>query len=340
MAKYITITAIAQKLGISHSTVSRALNDHPGISSKTKEKVKVLAAALGYLPNTSAYGFNKGASQLIGVIVPDLSTHFFAKVVQGMQSVLRQQGYSILLFDSSERMKTETEAIRTCIEHRVDGVLAAISEETHLFDHFSQLSQHEVPLVFYDRVANFFPVPKITTNDYQAAYKATQHLIDIGCKNIAHITASINLNNSNNRLYGYMDALKAAGFPILEELIHYYHLQPGSIDGFIEKALTSSPQLDGIFVFNDYAANYTVNVLQKHEKRVPEDISVIGFSDEPVATHMTPQLSTVKQAGEKMGQLAAQKLLSILQQHEPLEDERIVINPELIIRESTKRIWE
>ncbi len=335
MARYTTITEIAKRLGISHSTVSRALNDHPRISEATKQKVQELAKQLGYQRNTSAHAFNKGQSKMIGIIVPDLSTHFFAKVVRGVQSVLSQQGYCMLLFDTSESMQRESEAIASCIAHRVDGVLAAISMETNAFEHFQQLSQHEVPLVFYDRVANFLPVPKVISNDYQAAFDATNHLIDRGCKNIAHITASINLNNSNNRLYGYMDALSAANLEVQEDMIHYYRMQPESIDLFIESLLHKHPEVDGIFVFNDYSANYTVNVLRQHGKQVPEDIAVMGFSDEPVATHMTPQLSTMKQAGEKMGQLAAQKILSIIQNEEPMVDEKIIINPELIVRAST-----
>ena len=336
MARYPTITEIAQKLGISHSTVSRALNDHPRISSETKQRVQDLAQQLGYQVNSSAHAFNKGESKTIGVIVPDLSIHFFAKVVRGIQTVLDQHGYCTLLFDTSEKMESEANAVSKCIAHRVDGVLAAISMETTSFEHFLKLSKHEVPLVFYDRVANFIPVPKVISNDYQAAFDATMHLINTGCTQIAHITASINLNNNNNRLYGYLDALKSAGMEIDEELIHYYHLQPDSIDTFIENLLTSHPHLDGIFVFNDYAANYTVNVLQKLGKRVPNDVSVMGFSDEPVATHMTPRLSTMKQAGDKMGHLAAQKILAIIQKQEPMEDEKIVINPELILRESTR----
>ncbi|REE02011.1 LacI family DNA-binding transcriptional regulator [Marinoscillum furvescens] len=335
MAKYITIKEIAKQLGMSHSTVSRALSDHPRISAKTKEKVRKLAGELGYQANINAHSFRSSSSRLIGIIVPDLSIHFFARVVQGMQEVLADKDYALVLFDTKEQLESETMAVERCLRYRVDGILAAITMTTDKFDHFSHLIKQEVPLVFYDRVANFLPIPKVVTNDYQAAYNAVQHLIQRGRKQIAHITASINLNNSNNRLYGYMDALKDAGMNVNEALILYYKFEPAAIETFITKALKDYPDLDAIFVFNDYAANYSVNVLQKHGKRVPEDVAVMGFSDEPVATHMTPQLSTVKHAGEKMGQLAAQKLLAVIEKKEPLENEKIIIDPELIIREST-----
>ena len=335
MAQYITIKEIATKLGISHTTVSRALNDHPRISKATKEKVQQLAEKLGYRRNVSVQVFTRGESKLIGMIVPDLSIHFFARVVQGAQSTLSRHGYGIIIYDTLESLSQEIQAIQSCLDHRVAGILAAISMETTSFDHFLSLSRHDVPLVFYDRVANFLPVPKVVINDHQAAFDATQFLIQSGRKHIAHITASINLNNSNNRLYGYLDALSANNRDADEQLIHYYQLDPSSIDSFIERALLHQPDLDAIFVFNDYVASHTVNVLHRLGKRVPDDIAVMGFSNEPVATQMTPQLSTVKHAGEKMGQLAAQKIVSILAKQEPLVNEKIVISPELIIRETT-----
>lgn len=335
MAKYVTIKEIAQQLGMSHSTVSRALHDHPRISDKTKEKVRALADQLGYHTNMNAFSFRSNSTQLIGIIVPDLSIHFFARVFQGIQEVLAQHNYALVVFDTKEKLAEEINAVESCLNFRVDGVLAAITMSTATFDHFSKLIQHEVPVVFYDRVANFLPIPKVITNDYQAAYKATNHLISTGRKRIAHITASINLNNSNNRLYGYMDALKDAQLEIDEKLIHYYQFAPEAIEAFVRKALKAYPDLDAIFVFNDYAANYAVNVLQKLGKKVPGEVAVMGFSDEPVATHMTPQLSTVKHGGEKMGKLAAEKLLAIIQNEQPMTNEKIVIDPELVIREST-----
>ncbi len=295
-----------------------------------------MAKDMGYHVSGTANSFRNQESRLIGVIVPDLSIHFFARVVQGIEDVLSNAGYGILLFDSREQMATEVRSIQKCLSYRVDGVLAAISMKTDSFDHFVQLTKHEVPLVFYDRVANFLSVPKVITNDYEAAYEATNHLIQTGHKHIAHITASINLNNSNNRLYGYMDALKDAGIDIDENLIHYYELDLSSIDRFVTGLFHIQPSIDSIFVFNDHVANYTVNTLHRLGKHVPEDISVMGFSDEPIATYMTPQLSSVKHGGEKMGNLAAQKLLSLIRKEEPLTNEKIVIHPELIIRESTK----
>jgi len=269
--------------------------------------------------------------------VPDLSIFFFSKVIENAQKTLAKADYSLLLFNSGETLGEEIKAIESCLKHRVDGVLAAISMQTTTFEHFQKLLNHEIPLVFFDRVSNFLPVPKVIVNDHQASFDATQHLIDSGCKKIAHITGSINLNNSNNRLYGYLDALAANDLPIVESMIHYYEFQPSSIEQFLTKAIQEEPDIDGLFVFNDYVANYAVNVLFILGKKVPEDISVMGFSDEPVATYMTPQLSTVEQIASKMGALSVQKILSIIRNEEPLTNEKIVISPKLVVRETTRR---
>ena len=338
MGKFITITDLAKQLGISHSTVSRALADNPRISAHTKKRVRDLAKELGYQKNSTSHQLSKGKSQIIAVILPDLSIQFFSKVLEGINFVLRDSPYSILLFNTSESIDSEIKAIESCLKHRADGVLAAISMQTKSFEHFEKLIRHEVPLVFFDRVANFLPVPKVIVNDYQASFNATNYLIESGCKQIAHITGSKNLNNSNNRLYGYLDALTGKGIEINEKLIHYYDLKPASVDRFINQLILNFPNLDGLFVFNDYLANYAINLLKNLGKSIPNDISVIGFSDEPVATYMSPQLSTVEQIAHKMGALASQKIISILKHNEPVLDEKIIINPNLVLRETTNPI--
>jgi DNA-binding LacI/PurR family transcriptional regulator len=334
LATYPTIKEIGERLNISHSTVSRALNGHSRVSEKTRNAVLKVAEEMGY-PTKGARLPLKGQSRLIGVIVPDLTIHFFAQVVQGIQREAASHGYGVLIFDSQEQVDLEIEAVSQCIGFRVEGIVAAIAMNTRTYEHFEQLRKNEIPLVFYDRVVNFFRAPKVISDDYQAAFDATDFLIRSGCKHIAHITASINLNNSNNRLYGYMDALSAANMEVDESLIHYYEFETASIDAFVRRILKSETPVDGFFVFNDYVANYLINLLQKEGIKVPEEISVMGFSDEPVATSMTPQLSTMKQFGEKMGRLSAQKMISILNQEDAIVDEKIVIRPELVVRGST-----
>lgn len=334
----MTLKDVASRLGLSHTTVSRALQDHPRISVATRSAVKACAAEMGYMASTTAAHLAHGRSKLIAVIVPDLTIHFYARVIEGIQEILEKEGFSILLFNTRESLEAEELAVSQCLKHRVDGVLAAISRMTKTHSHFQKLLKHDIPLVFFDRVVNFLPVPKVVTNDHQAAYHATQHLILSGCKCIGHITASMNLNNSNNRLYGYLDALKDASIGVEEALIHYYEFDPASIDAFIENTLGAFPQLDGLFVFNDYVANIAVNALQRLGKSIPADVAVMGFSDEPVAVQMTPRLSTVQQTGAKMGQLSAQKMLALIGGHSAPDSEKIVIDPQLVIRDSTRTL--
>ncbi|PIB35728.1 hypothetical protein BFP72_10145 [Reichenbachiella sp. 5M10] len=334
MGKFVTLKQLASQLQLSHTTVSRALRDHPRISPATKLRVKQLASQLGYVPNVQM--MHQGQTRYIGVIVPDITIFFYAKIIETLQSLLSEAGYTLLLFNTQESETLERQAVRSCIEHRVAGVVAAISSSTKTHRHFEDLLQHEIPLVFYDRVVNFLPVPKIIADDYRASYQATQYLLEHGCHCIAHVTASIHLNNSNNRLYGFMDALKESNLEVNENLIHYYEMEPQSIEDFLRKTLHKYPQLDGITVFNDYVANIVVNVLLKFGKRIPEDISVFGFSDEPIASYMNPRLSSVQQIAPKMARLSAQKLLAIIQQEEPMESEKIVIHQDLVIRESTQ----
>jgi len=335
MKKYVTITDIAKQLGVSHSTVSRALSDHPRISDSTKKKVKELAKELGYLTNVSVKNFMKGESYIIGVLIPDLSISFFAQVLKAIQKTLAERDYSLLLFDNRESAEEESRALQKCMKYRVDGVISAITTKTVDFSKYEELLTHEVPLVFFDRVANFLPVPKVIADDYLASLEANKHLIQNGCKCIAHITGTINLNNSNNRLYGYLDALSEHEIESNEDLILYYEFDPDSIDKFIDKTLMNHPKLDGISTFNDYTAYHAVQALERYGKKVPEDVSVIGFSNEPIATYMRPKLSTVEQVAMKMGTLAATKMTDILSGNEEMVDEKIVLKPDLIIRDSS-----
>lgn len=335
MAKYITLKEIAHQLNLSHTTVSRALKNHPRISQETKEKVKKLAKEMGYIQNPHAQMMMNGQTKSIGVIIPDITIYFFSKIVETLQEKLSNEGYTLLLFNTQESEEKEKEAIKSCLSHRVEGVLAAISMSTKQHQHFEELLKHEIPLVFFDRVINFLPVPKVIADDYRASYEATKYLIDKGCRCIAHITASINLNNSNNRLYGYLDALKDNDIEVNEDLIHYYEMKPSSIEVFCHETLKSYPKLDGVTVFNDYVANNVITVLLDLGKKIPEDISVFGFSDEPIASYVHPQLSSVQQISPKMASLAAQKILSIIKHEEALSSEKILINQSLVIREST-----
>lgn len=335
MGKYVTISEIAQIFSVSPSTVSRALQDHPRISKSLRERIKNKARELGYLPNQYAHVLQQNRTYLIGVIIPDLTLHFYSRILKEIESFYADTPYGLMVCHSNECLDSEVKAVDKLLSKRVDGILAALSSESNQTNHFAKIVTQKVPLVFFDRVDHFLPVPKVLADDYHAAYKATQHLIHTGCKVIAHITASKNLNNSNNRLYGYLDALKDHGIAVRDELICYYKFDQSFIDAFLDKLSTHFPAVDGIFVFNDYVANQVVQRLLNDGKKVPEDVSVIGFSDEPIATYMKPRLSTVAAVARQIGLQASKALLSVIE-GETVPEEKIILKQDLVLRETTK----
>ncbi len=335
MGKYATLTELAKTLGVSTSTVSRALQDHPRISQKTKDRVWKLVKDSGFIPNQYAQILKDNKTYLIGVIVPDLKLHFFTRILSAINGVVKNTKYSIVLGHSEEHLETELTLIDKFIGLRVDGVIAALSRESKDVSHFEKLAQQEIPLVFYDRVANFLNAGRIISDDYKGAYKATEHLIKTGCKTIVHITASRNLNNSNNRLYGYLDALNEHGITVNEDLIFYFEFDHTTIQAFLDRVLKKYPQIDGIFVFNDYVANTAVHHLLKSGRKIPDEISVIGFSNEPISDYMTPRLSTVEDVAETMGQRAAKLLLESLANGK-IPSEKIVLEQRLVLKDTTK----
>ena len=335
MSKYSTLTDLAKSLGVAPSTVSRALQDHPRISKKTKELIWQRVKESGFIPNRYSQILKDNKTYLIGVIVPDLKLHFFSRVLASINHTLASTEYAIVLGHSEETILKEVEFVDKFINLRVDGIIAALSKESDEVNHFERAIKQDIPLVFYDRVSNFLKASKVIDDDYNAAYKATEHLIKTGCRVIAHITASKNLNNSNNRLYGYLDALKDNQIEVNEDLIFYFQFDHSSIQKFLDKTIRKYPQLDGIFVFNDYVANTAIHHLLKIGKRIPEDISVMGFSNEPISSYMTPQLSTVEDVAEQMGFEAANSMLKILS-GEQLESDKIVVNQELVLKDTTR----
>ncbi len=336
MGKYHTLNDLAKIFNVAPSTISRALKDNPRISKSLREKIQKKAKELGFRPNRYANILQTNKSRLIGMIVPDITLHFYMRIVKEVEQILSENGYELILANSNETEKQEKKIIQRLIEQRVDGILAAISFETKKTDHFKELLDLKIPLVFFDRVDHFIPVPKIISDDYQAAFDAVSYLISTGCSTIAHITGTKNLNNSNNRMYGYLDALQKHQIPVNDNLILYYEFDQSAIDKFLDKITVKYPNLDGLFVFNDYAANRATQHLLKIGKKIPDEISIIGFSDEPVASYMTPQLSTVQDISSKMGSLACNKLLHMIN-NDILLDEKFIIRQDLVLRGTTKR---
>jgi len=333
-----TIHDIAKKLNISASTVSRALNDNPLISEVTRKKIKKTAAAMGYRPNNLAANFRTKRTNTIGVIVPLINRHFFSSVISGIEDVAYTQGFAVTISQSNDNFYKETKIAQTLFANRVDGLIISIGMETTRFDHLKLFSERNIPLVFFDRMVEGIQAHKILVDDFGGALKVTRHLIDQGAKKIAHIGGPVNLNIYRDRRAGYLQALKEAGFEINESLIIHNSLRLNEGTKALKKLIETKIPFDAIFCANDTTALSSIIHLKKIGLKVPDDIAVMGFSNEPFSEFVTPSISTVKQPGVQMGRKAAELIIHQIHEKETsTEFETIIMPTELIIRESSQK---
>lgn len=334
----VTIKDIARELGISPSTVSRALKDHPDISPQTKIQVRELVEKLKYKPNAVALSLRSRKSNIIGVIVPEMVHHFFSSVISGIEEEAIQAGYNVMIFQSNESYERELLNVEALMASRVDGVLVSISKTTMKFGHFRELMNNDVPVVLFDRVSDELETDKVIVDDFSGAFDATELLINTGCKRIAHFAAPQHLKIGYLRQRGYISALEKHGITVDDDLIVKCdtHNEALEITGKI-MALPNPP--DAIFAVNDLTATGVLRILKRLNLRVPEDVSVVGFTDGLVSTVTDPPLTTVSQHGFQMGQIAAKILLNRIETGiENFKPQTEVIKTDLVIRESTRKV--
>lgn len=336
----VTIKDIARELGISPSTVSRALKDHPDISPDTKKAVNELAEKLNYQPNIVALSLRQSKTNTIGVIIPEIVHFFFSTVISGIEDVAYRAGYNVILAQSNESQTREISDIKALFNSRVDGMLMSVSRETTNFDHIESMLSKGVPIVFFDRVYDTRQASKIIVDDFTGAKEATLHLIDQGCKRIAHIEGPPNLEISKQRLEGYKEALKEHHMSFNKELVA---ICPS---GTIEEGKKATEQLlslknppDAIFATNDPAAMGAMQAIKAKGLKMPDDVALVGFSNWFFSSLMDPPLSSVDQPGFEMGQEAAKLLIRQIEKQEK-DDEDItpetkILKTRLIIRESS-----
>lgn len=337
MATQVTIKDIAKILGISVSTVSRALKDHPDISAETKQEVQALAKKLNYTPNVIALSLRNKKTFLIGVIIPEIIHHFFSCVISGVEQVANRNGYNVVIFQSNEQYEREVSICQSILNSRIDGVLVSMSKTTRRADHFRELQQAGIPIVFFDRICGDIDTDRVVVDDFNGAYSAVQHMVLMGCKRIAHLSAPQTMQIAQKRQMGYVQALKDAGLPVYEDLIVQCDNQE---DALLvgEQLMKKENRPDGIFAVNDLTAAGVMYAVKRMGYRVPEDVAICGFTDGLVSTLTDPTLTTVEQHGDKMGEIATNLLLHRIHS----EDELIptvtkVVKTNLIVRESTRR---
>ncbi|WP_372652634.1 LacI family DNA-binding transcriptional regulator [Draconibacterium sp.] len=334
----ITIHDIAKKLNISASTVSRALKDNPLISEATRHKIKKAAIEMGYRPNVMAANLRTRRTNTIGVIVPLINRHFFSSVISGIEDVAYNQGFAVTISQSNDNLEKESTIAHTLFANRVDGLILSIGMETQSYDHLKLFSERNIPLVFFDRIVDEIPAHKIVVDDFGGAYRATQHLIEQGRKKVAHIGGPLNLQIYAKREAGYRKAISDAGLQINENQILHNSLTREDGLNAIKKILKTKERPDAIFCANDTTALSAIIHLNEKGIKVPDDIAIVGFSNEPFSELVTPSISTIKQPGFEMGQKAAELLIKqIGSKTKPKNYETIMMETELIVRNSSQQ---
>ncbi len=335
-----TLKQIAKELGVSVSTVSKALNDSPEISEPTKIKIKEFAKLKNYKPNITALNLKNRSTKTIGVIIPNILNSFFAKVFSGIEKVAEQKGYHIITCISNESIEKEIHALQMLSNGTIDGFILSVSEEAQKlqqFNHFNEIIKDGTPIVMFDRVADNIICDKVVVDDFDSAVNATQHLLNIGCKNIALFSAIDNLSVGKLRANGFWHAIEKNGGITNENLV----LLADNVNDFDSQvdAFFSSNLTDGIFAVDEHSATLAIKKALKHGYKIPENLSIIGYADGVWSRRLTPSLSTVSQHGPEIGEAAAQLLISKLENN--VEDYKYttkIIKTELRHRDSSKKL--
>ncbi len=338
----VTIKDIARELGISPSTVSRALKDHPDISPETKKAVTELAEKLNYQPNSIALSLRHSKSNTIGVIIPQIVHWFFSTVISGIEDIAYNAGYSVIVAQSNESYEREVMDTKALFNNRVDGILISMSKDTLKYDHFESLHSRGIPMVFFDRVCESLNTSKVIVDDYGAAYSATKHLIEQGFTRVAHLAGAKNLAISQQRLNGYRGALEESNLPFNREYVVYENLADDErpAKALTTKLLNLPEPPDAVFASNDISALGAMLAAKEKGLQLPKEFGVVGFSNWRFTALTEPTMTTVDQPGFEMGQEAARLLIKEI---EAGEDELIqpitkTLQTNLIVRRSSMKV--
>lgn len=334
-----TLKQIAKELGVSVSTVSKALNDSPEISEPTKIKIQEFAKLKNYKPNITALNLKNRSTKTIGVIIPNILNSFFAKVFSGIEKVAENKGYHIITCISYESIEKEIHALQMLSNGTIDGFILSVSEEAQKlqeFSHFNEIIKDGTPIVMFDRVADSINCDKIIVDDFDSAANATQHLINIGCKNIALFSTIENLSVGKLRAKGFFSAIEKNGGIVNNNLV----LLTNNADDFDSKIdmFFAQNKVDGIFALDEHSATTAIKKGLKNGYQIPDNLSIIGFADGVWSKRLSPSLSTVSQHGPEIGEAAATLLIAKLENNDDeYQYTTKIIKTELRHRESSRR---
>lgn len=333
-----TIYDISKKLNVSAATVSRALNDSPKISSSTKDLVWKTAKKMNYKQNRLAYALKSGKSYNVGVIVPYINRNIFSSVIRGIEEKLTPHGYHVIICQTHENVKFEEEQINALLDTQIDGIFMSVSKTTVNTDHIQKILDQGTPLIFFDRKKEIPGISAVTVNDYKGGFLATEHLIKEGCRRIAHFSGDLNLEIYTNRYKGYKAALKKHNIPLCPELVMMVSSKIESGSAAVSKLWDLKEKPDAIFSAGDHNALGAIQELRRKKVRIPQDVCVVGFSNEPFTQYMELPITSVDQTPQIMGKIAAEVFLEQIKGKQTLTiEKKVVLTPELCIRASSDR---
>jgi LacI family transcriptional regulator len=333
----VTIYDVAKALNISPSTVSRGLKDHPHIHKDTKKKIRAVAKEMGYQQNKFASSLRKRRTETIGVVVPKLNSYFMATVISGVEKITNKHGYGLIISQSQESVKQEISCVSTLFNSRVDGILISLAFDTKNLDHFEKLFNKDIPVVFFDRVADCHGCMSVIIDNYKAGYEATSHLIEQGCKRIIHLGGNLLRNVYSERFRGYKQALHDNGIEFNQKLVFISDLTVQSGHDIMKKVNKMNLQPDGIFAANDTSAVASMLEIQEAGIKIPDDIAVVGFNNEPISQVICPNLTTIDYPAREIGEIAATALIDKLNNSQSIKYSTIVLKHSLIVRQSSLR---
>jgi LacI family transcriptional regulator len=336
MGHVVTIKDIAKILNVSVSTVSRALRDTYDVNKETKEKILTLAKELNYKPNFNATGLAKGSTHNIGVVLPFITNYYFSTVITGIQEVAYNNNYNIILYITNDSSERELSIIQNLSLSRLDGLLVSVSSNSDSCSHFQEIIDEGTPIVFIDRVASKIDTSKVMQDDYNGAFEAVEHLIQSGYSMIAHIAGPKGLDFTEKRRNGYLDALKKYGLATFDEWIIHSGFDQSSGEADTFQLLECKQRPDAIFAVNDRKAIGAMVALKKRKIAIGKEMGVIGFTDDPICTLVSPSLSTIAEPAFNIGKTGCELLLKHINK-KYFQPNEVILPGTLIARESTVR---
>ena len=338
MKKRVTIQDLAKELNTTPSTISRALKDHPGIGKTMKEAVRALAKKYDYQPNAIASGLRSGKTNTIGVIVPRVNRDFFSNVISGIEDVVFEAGYNVIICQTHDRLEKEQQYINTLLNGRVDGIMVSLGLETRGYCHFEKVIEACISLIFFDRVCEEMDVTKILIDDFDGSFKAVSHLAKMGYNRIAHFGGPDFLNVYKNRKEGYLSALAKNNLDIDKKIIIQNDLTIEAGKRDTEKLMKMDNPPDAIFSASDYSALGALLYLKEMSYKIPDQVGVVGFSNEKFTSLIDPSLTSVDQHSNELGKYCAKLFLEEVKQDPGnFVPRKIILNPKLLIRRSSQR---